>query len=78
MYCFTILLIVDTSLIDYADLHVEIELAGAHTRGMTLCDLRPKPLATFNDRPAPNARVAVDAKSRQLIDRVLDALLAYD
>lgn len=69
---------VDTSLIDYADLHVEIELSGAHTRGMTLCDLRPKPLAAFNDRPAPNARVAVDAKSRQLIDRVLDALLAYD
>jgi inosine-uridine nucleoside N-ribohydrolase len=30
-----------TGLIEYAHARVEIELRGTHTRGMTLCDLRP-------------------------------------
>ena len=63
---------VDDSLIDYLHTRVDIELAGNHTRGMTLCDMRPV-------RPdAANALVAVEARSRALIDRVIATLLTFE
>ena len=45
---------------------------------MTVCDLRPLPLSSGDDRRASNTKVAVDAKSCTLIERVIDTLLAYD
>jgi pyrimidine-specific ribonucleoside hydrolase len=68
---------VDASLIDYRDARVDIELKGSLTRGMTVCDFSPAVRAGVENRPRPNAKVAVDAKSRPLIDRVTETLLAY-
>ena len=65
-------------LIDYVHARVEIELAGTHTRGMTVCDLRQRRTGVTGNGPAPNAMVAVDAKSRALIEHVLATLLSYD
>jgi inosine-uridine nucleoside N-ribohydrolase len=59
-------------LIDYAHARVEIELRGEHTRGMTLCDLRPASLAAGARRaPPPNAHVAIAARSRDIVERVI-------
>jgi len=69
---------VDAALLEYLHTRVEIELAGAHTRGMTLCDLRPARLSAAVDQPALNALVATSAKSRALIGRVVETLLSYD
>lgn len=70
---------VDATLIDYAHARVEIELNGAHTRGMTLCDLRPASLrAGVTHEPAPNALVAVEARSRAIVDHVLETVLSYE
>jgi hypothetical protein len=56
-------------------LHVAVELRGEHTRGMTVCDLRP---CVFEpDRPMgmKNADVCIDVDGEELarlyIDRVL-------
>ena len=68
----------DAALLEYLHTRVEIELAGAHTRGMTLCDLRPTRLSDADVQPAPNALVATDVKSRALIGRVIETLLSYD
>src|SRR5262245_49125163 len=68
----------DAALLEYVHTRVEIELAGAHTRGMTLCDLRPARLSDADVRPAPNALVATNAKSRPIIGRVIETLLSYD
>ncbi|MFV0296212.1 MAG: nucleoside hydrolase [Hyphomicrobiaceae bacterium] len=57
--------------------HVAIELAGQHTRGMTVCDL-PSALGTARTLSNPaNALVAVEAESRKLIDLVIETLLSY-
>ncbi|MFZ1105076.1 MAG: hypothetical protein WAN86_19880, partial [Hyphomicrobiaceae bacterium] len=62
----------------YAHARVEIELRGTHTRGMTLCDLRPAALAAGPKRtPPPNAQVAIDARSRDIVERVIETLLSY-
>jgi hypothetical protein len=48
---------------------------------MTVCDLRsvrPGAGSAVKGIAEPNARVAVDAQSRALIDLVIDAVLAYD
>src|SRR6185295_10259440 len=66
---------VDPTLLEYTDARVDIELNGTHTRGMTVCNLRPARLSAADDRPASNVRVAVDAKSRTLIECVIDTLL---
>ena len=68
----------DASLLEYVHTRVEVELTGTHTRGMTLCDLRPARLSDAEVRPAPNALVATNAKSRALIERVVETLLSYD
>ncbi|HEX7942883.1 MAG TPA: nucleoside hydrolase [Gemmatimonadaceae bacterium] len=69
---------VEDGLIDYMFTRVDIELAGAHTRGMTVCDLRQGRSAVPGDRRAANATVAVDAKCRPLIEHVIATLLSYD
>jgi inosine-uridine nucleoside N-ribohydrolase len=69
---------VDATLIEYLHTRVDIELAGTHTRGMTVCDLRPARRSVAKDEPAANALVAVDAQSRQLIEQVIGTLLSYD
>jgi inosine-uridine nucleoside N-ribohydrolase len=69
---------VDETLIEYRYTRVDIELTGTHTRGMTVCDLRPTRLSGAPGQPAPNALVAIDAQSRPLIEKVIGTLLAYD
>lgn len=72
---------VDDSLIDYVHTSARIEKTGTYTRGMTVCDLRTlKSAEAINMRNATpaNALVAVGARSRALIDRVVDTLLTYD
>ena len=68
-------------LIRYVETSVKVELAGMHTRGMTVCDLRGvRPGAPTGIRPAEPARtkVAMEADSRKLIDLVVDAVLGYE
>ena len=59
--------------IEYRHTRVDVELVGTHTRGMTVCDLRP---AAGHRAPA-NALVAIDVDSRLLFSGVIDTLLAY-
>jgi purine nucleosidase len=67
----------DATLLEYVHTRVEVELTGTHTRGATLCDLRPLRVS-LNDQPAPNALVATRANSRALIASVIETLLWYD
>lgn len=72
---------VHDGLIDYLHTSAHIELAGTYTRGMTVCDLRhPTGSAekSLRNRTEPNCLVAVDARSREIIDRVIETLLTYD
>lgn len=62
-------------LIRYYRTRVEIELAGRHTRGKTVCDMRHGDEALV---PDPNAEVAVEAEGRRIIDDVVATLLSYD
>lgn len=67
-------------LITYMHTSARIELTGTFTRGMTVCDLRHpggSGAAKLRDSTPPNAHVALDAQSRVLIERVIDALLLY-
>lgn len=66
----------NTTLFEYRHTRVDVELVGTQTRGMTVCDLRPQS-PTAADRPLPNALVAIDADSRQVIRAVIDTLLSY-
>src|SRR5215203_164291 len=71
---------IDPSLIRTVETSVKVELAGTHTRGMTVCDMRfvrPGMGAALKGVVDPNARVAVEAQSRPLINLVIDAVLAY-
>lgn len=56
-------------------LSVSVELRGEHTRGMTVCDLRPCVFAPDKPRGALNAAVCVDADGpalmRLYVERVL-------
>lgn len=70
--------LIDPTLIGYVDARVEVELAGRHTRGMTVCDLAPPDAAAWGRRPEScNARVAVDADGRRIADLVIGALAEY-
>ncbi|HKU94120.1 MAG TPA: nucleoside hydrolase [Vineibacter sp.] len=67
-------------LIRYGRTTVQVELSGALTRGMTVCDLRAFHPGTR--LPAQLAKdghveVALEAESRLLIDRVIETILAY-
>jgi inosine-uridine nucleoside N-ribohydrolase len=71
---------VDDSLIRHVETSVKVELNGSHTRGMTVCDLRnvqPEHRKNARGYHEPNAKVAVEAKSRPLINLVIDTLLGY-
>ena len=69
---------VDPELIQYLETTVIVELAGTHTRGMTVCDLRRlRPGGAIRPIGPPNARVALEAQGRRLIERVVDTLLSY-
>lgn len=68
-------------LIDYLFTSVRIELTGTFTRGMTVCDLRhPQGSAVtrLRNRTEPNCHVAISARSRQLVDLVIDTLIRYE
>ncbi len=68
-------------LIDYIETSVRVELTGTYTRGMTVCDLRhPRGSSAthLRNRTEPNARVAIGARGRALIDCVIETLLSYD
>ena len=67
-------------LIEFLHTSARIELTGTYTRGMTVCDVRhPKGSIepSLRNRTEPNAYVAVSAKSRELIDIVIETLLTY-
>ncbi|MEZ5854400.1 MAG: nucleoside hydrolase [Hyphomicrobiaceae bacterium] len=69
---------VDEKLLSYVPAWVDIELAGRHTRGMTVCDLPARAGAVGQDGEVrTNALVAVDARSQDLIELVVDTLVAY-
>lgn len=68
-------------LIRYLETSVAIELNGTHTRGMTVCDLRNVRSDAVKDIAGAgrsNAKVAVEAQSRALIDLVIDAICTYN
>lgn len=76
-----ILPLVAPGLVTYRDAHVHVELASPQLRGMTACDLRkvnPGPLETVRRPLPPNAAVAIAIDGPAAVDRVIDALLAYD
>jgi inosine-uridine nucleoside N-ribohydrolase len=65
--------------ITYRHCHVDVELAGRLTRGMTVCDLRT---LTEEGRAArgsgvPNALVAIETDARALIGHVVETMLTY-
>jgi inosine-uridine nucleoside N-ribohydrolase len=67
-------------LITYRDVPVEVELHGQLTRGMTVADLRtiqPGEHQTIQPPKPANAKLAVDADRRGIIDAVVDAVLTY-
>ena len=70
---------VQEGLITYQPCHVAVELAGALTRGMTVCDLRrlTREGKALRASGETNALLAVDADSPRLIDHVVETLLAY-
>src|SRR3954469_309275 len=72
---------VDSTLIRTVETSVKVELTGTHTRGMTVCDMRfvrPGMGAGLKGMVDRNARVAVEARSRPLINLVMDAVIAYE
>ena len=69
---------VDPSLIDYVNGQVDVELRGTHTRGMTVCTLHASVQIPGPDpRLEPNAMIAVDAKTRELIEHLVTTILSY-
>jgi inosine-uridine nucleoside N-ribohydrolase len=67
-------------LITFLHTSVRIETTGTYSRGMTVCDVRHpdgSAVALLRNRTEPNALLATDAKSRELISAVLDSLLEY-
>ena len=66
-------------LLTYRHCHVAVELHGALTRGMTVCDLRSLTAdgRALRGSGEPNAQVAIASDARRLIDDVLETLLSY-
>jgi len=63
--------LLDPSSMEYVKTRVEVELAGRHTRGMTVCDLRGAPVEN------PNVRVAVEANHAALLGHMMHTVLSY-
>jgi inosine-uridine nucleoside N-ribohydrolase len=68
-------------LISYEEVAVEVALAPGPSRGMTIADrrtlVRGADLGRIEPRRPANARLAVDADRRAIIDLVLDTVLTY-
>ena len=67
-------------LIQFLHTSIRVELTGTYTRGMTVCDVRhPRGSAemSLRNRTEPNGLVAVSAKSRELIEKVIATLEQY-
>jgi inosine-uridine nucleoside N-ribohydrolase len=67
-------------LIRYIETSVTIELRGEYTRGMTVCDLRniQPAYAELQSAKTPNARIALEANSRAIINLVVETILSYN
>ena len=67
-------------MLTYRHCNVGVELAGALTRGMTVCDMRRLTAEgrAMRGSGAANALVAVESDARRLIDDVVETLLSYD
>ena len=63
---------VDPACMEYLETRVEVELQGKHTRGMTVCDLRGRPVDN------PNARIACNPDRPRLVGLMMDTVLSYD
>jgi inosine-uridine nucleoside N-ribohydrolase len=70
---------VDQSLISYTEGRVKVELAGTHTRGMTVCDLAPFDGETTGSAASAkaNTRIAIDARKSKLVQHLVDTILMY-
>ena len=68
-------------LITYEEVAVEVALAPGPARGMTIVDrrrlVRGADLGRIEPRRPANARLAVDADRRAIIDLVLETVLTY-
>lgn len=70
---------VQAGLIEYRHCHVDVELNGRLTRGMTVCDLRTLTPARRSEGGAgeANAHLAIRSEAQRLIDHVVSTLLSY-
>ena len=79
--CCAIVPYVRPELITYQEVAVEVALASGPSRGMTIADrrelVRGADLGRIEPRRPANARLAVDADRRAIIDLVLDTVLTY-
>ena len=62
--------LVDADCLRWEPAHMDVELAGVHTRGMTVVERRPRRLA----KAPPNVTVAASADAPRVRAVVLDAL----
>jgi inosine-uridine nucleoside N-ribohydrolase len=65
----------------YREAHVEVELCGRYTRGMTVCDLRGLRTHAVQKITPPaeaNVHVALAADRNAIIHAVVETLLGYD
>jgi len=77
--------LIDSSLISSEMLHVDIELKGEHTRGMTVCDQRnlKPPTANLSEKDgirasvAPNVDIGLNIEVPRFIDLLVDTLKQY-
>jgi inosine-uridine nucleoside N-ribohydrolase len=79
--CCAIVPYVRPELITYEEVAVEVALAPGPTRGMTIVDRRDlvpgADLGRIEPKRPANARLAVDADRRAIVDLVLDTVLTY-
>ena len=79
---------IDPTLITAAPMHIDVELAGTYTRGMTVCDYRhlcgTQPVVDVEraaqmepQGAAPNAEAALDLDYDRFIDLVCATLAGY-
>ena len=64
--------LLDPACMDYIKTRVEVELQGKHTRGMTVCDLRGRPVSDAN------VEVARNPDRPRLVGLMMDTVLSYD
>lgn len=65
--------LVDPTLVEARHLHVEVELHGTLTRGMTVCDTRPGAGRPGRGEP-PNAEVGFTLDAERFVDLVVDTV----